>query len=314
MRKLHLNNLCFEEELSKNRIFWKSRKNSPFLALQYLPLFYMDKKDALLTAKKPSIDYLGFLKEKGFYQDQQIFEIGDRISPEFSLDVWGATESVKTWAETLKIPFPYVDPSIAKALQSKGFFLQKGAKILKKAPIFSRKNGKFLYKEFFGFSGKNQSLTLENLQFPLKRELLKIPELEYSSHWHLPKKEEPLFLGCTLLFSPKRSFEKALTLCPSYLRSFPIHEKKVRSLMKSAKDLGYFGPLSFDGFDHSGSKHYLSEINARKTMSSTLLLIQKKRATKTALSLSYLPSKKRGGLLPKEFNRQLFLQAEEIHL
>ena len=330
MGRLHICNTFFEQELESNQKIDLSCKASLqlkkwFLAhpamiqLQYLPLLYAQAEDRILVSSLPE------------NPDPRLVCIDEEI-PRLPVESWGASSSINRLAKEFNLPLKSPSIAIVRQIQSKNFayiqrpHLPKSALLSSAAEVkqwIEQTEGPKVLKRVLGVAGQghffpDQKRNLTKFiqrEFSQGRPIIGEPWLDrkfdFSSQWEIGDEIE--LKGFTAFeTSDSGSYSATIAgpvnkLFSDYPWAIDSHLEVALPILQKIKSMGFFGSLGVDAFVYGDKVLYpVVEINARKTMSRIALQIQQQRCANRCLRMSF--ESKIGGLLPGDFNRNIFLK------
>lgn len=330
---IHIANTNFEWEISSRNALplAEGLKQHPvFLQLQFLPLLYAKEEDAVVVTDLPPEDY--WKGKKG----PKIYTFNDAIPAKYgALSYWGASLSVKKWAESKKIACDIPPLEIVEEVHSKAFcqnfapqdamvlllkskqdlqkWLQESPfpKVLKKIYAHAGRGHLLLLKPSSNLMEKTLKFCRHEWEkgFPVRAELWLTRIFDFSTQWEIHKEGRISLIGATVFEnSSKGAYQRTFVgdervFFQEHLHFLEEHKQKARPLLEKIRELGYYGNLGLDAFLYKNGNEILlypvTEINARKTMSWAGIAWQKAHHKGRNFSFSYLPMKGEvAGLLP----------------
>ena len=334
MGVLHIANTDFEWELKTGNTYPLEEglyRHPYFLQLQYLPLLYANEEDGVLLTHRPPKTYLNYLKKRGFLLPK-IHLFHDTHFPYESVESWGWSNNVKTWATEHRLIYNPPPMHYVKMLTSKVFSFTHSPHLIEAELLHNLdevkcwlSQGHFpkVIKACFGVAGK------EHFLFDHKEDLIYVKErlskacqtghpligepwvkrlLDFSTQWLLTKEKRAIYLGTTIMKNTKTGqYQQTLvdqehSLLGEFHPFLKQHLECAEHLIECIQDKNYVGYLGIDAMIYQHPKnqhtmlHPIVEINPRQTIGLLALNIYQKRACKR-LFLSYIPSKT-SGLLP----------------
>jgi hypothetical protein len=314
MSFLHIANANFESELAiakPTTVAALIQSHPIFLQLQFLPLLYAGPDDGIAVTHAPSSFFhrVHLLDEKTFSYE--------------SVESWGASQSIATWAEKRKLSYRMPKWDVVKQVNSKAFSFTESLKLpgselihtLAELEQWEQKiEGPKVLKTCFGVSGKGHLFLpsphmkkFAEQEFAAGRPLIAQPwverKLDFSTQWIIHQKIE--FLGATVCVNDQRGRYNSNRvgdlpfLFGKYFPFLELHKEKVFPILQKMAALGYFGNVGIDAMIWGNDQlHPVVEINARKTMGWVALEISKRRFPKQTIALSYLTKSNLDNLLP----------------
>lgn len=240
MKVIHYANLDFEWEL-------ESRKGTHprFQAYETLPERYA-----------PGEPYLRYLE---FDRDVSSFN---------TLESWGASENLKTWAASKGLHYNIPSLDIVRWAASKVTSLPfneiEGTCLLNTREEVDQwwSQGKVL-KTPFGFTGRGHIFSKSYKRLPLIGQPWVERVIDFATHWMIHPSKDVEYLGTTEMQNTSRgSFLKAF-------RNESLFEPSHKDVVTFYAKGGYFGHLSVDAMWYLSKglkKHTVVEVNPRKTM------------------------------------------------
>lgn len=297
MSRCHICNTFFEKELErpgKTLTEWM-RSHQVISQLQFLPLLYASPTDIILVSDLPP------------NPDPRLHLI-DNPPPISSLEHWGPSQAISSWAKKHNIPYSIPNWKIIQEINSKVFSFTHSPKLPNAKLILSQEEldewiattpGPKVLKTPFGTAGTGHFHLKENVKrlytYPLIGEPWVERLFDFSTQWDQGK-----LLGVTLFENEPNGTYKgtfAGTIDPIILQE---HLNIAEPLVEKIKQMGYSGNLGIDAYVYlwNGQQRLqpIVEINARKTMSWASLT--------TSKSLYYTRSSL--GLLPSSLNATQF--------
>lgn len=322
MRKLYIANTNFEFELLKkfDDSLENSLKKHPLcLQLQFLPLLFAEKEDAVLVTDLPSEDFLEGLKQRGFSLPMLI-TYSQQIPSHLKITSWGWSQSLAHWAFEKNLPYEMPPWEAVRLVNSKAWSFANSPKLENAGLAFNESDLLKLLKQIqrpavlktcFGLSGRGHLLVKEEgaelsekvwqfcrLQWQENLAVIVEPWVErtgdFSSQWLIGKEGRISFLGITkIVNSPTGSYQGSILgkeeeLFPDHLSSLNAHKIEAEKNLLKVHSQGYFGFAGIDAMIYKNplskkeALHPIVEVNARMTMALAMLWIKNK----------YFPNKK----------------------
>jgi hypothetical protein len=312
----YLNNTDFEFELANPQlsIFQSWEQHLLCQQLQYLPLLYANPEDTVAVSAFPTVAFLKEIQQLKWRNHEPLAHLVN-WEEKFAFKgqtclVWGASQQMHRWAQEREMHYPFsTDWEIIREINSKAFshcysILPEAALLADVAELerwLQRVKGKKVIKTCFGLSGKGNRLISQNalnsslLLFCNKewnegRVMIGEPWLDkvfdFSSQWIIHSQGSHELLGLTVFETDEKGMylgtlagnkEKIFGSFLSYASDHQVFAKKV---LTDLAQKGFFGYVGIDALIYRlGEKiclYPIVEINARQTMSSVALRLQKK--------------------------------------
>lgn len=344
---LYLANTFYEKELQglKGPLRFLFEQDPYHLALQFLPLLFLEPEARLVVSYLPSENYFTTLKKWGIDAKGRclLLEEAERCSGETVVS-WGSSQTIEEWADRHGLLYEMPSSKISAKINSKRWAFERapqmpGAMLIQSKDAIGEvdfsASPQWVLKTEQGFSGRgfcifashevSQALKFaqENLKSDssLILEPWKLREMDFSSQWEISKEGEIKLLGVTLFHcTPSGRYLGTETGSLSELFFgkeiwVESHLQEAEKLVSQAALAGFWGHLGVDAmlyFDPDSDKRCIKpvqEVNARMTLSGA---VQK-------FYLKYLRNEKHRfvfkkhdklnlGLLPEESKVQLFVE------
>lgn len=330
---LHIANTQFEWELvqKKTPVLEESFSiHRVFLQLQFLPFLYAAPDDGVAVTQKPTDSFFRVLENLGI-KIPRLHLLSEKNLPYSSIDSWGASLSVRKWAEERSLSYEMPPWECMQTVNSKLFSFTKGPKLPGATLLYKQEDaarwleeqkGLKVVKTCFGVSGRGHHFiellkpeTLLFLQNEWKEGRPVIAEpwvsrvLDFSTQWKIAKDKRIEYVGATLCENDERGTYRNNTvgdeeqLFGAHLAHLENHKKIVLNVLEEMANLGYFGHVGIDAMLYKESQtlklHPIVEINARKTMGWVALLVRERHFPDKRLTLHYMPGKSEKNLLPE---------------
>lgn len=303
MAILHIANTNFEPELSGEKT-----EHPVFLQLQYLPFLYAEEGDGVAVSYPPSPEFkMGEVK-------LHLLSSKEKLHYE-RIEAWGASPTIAKWAKEHDVPYEMPPWEVVREVNSKAFSFAHSPKLPHAALLKTKEEaiawmhsfeGPKVLKTLFGLSGRGHLfLPSPNLDTFLDKNLPVIGEpwvereLDFSTQWIISPDKQIEFVGSTICINDERGQYRETRVGDISIPFLEEHKKVALDVLKKIAALGYFGNVGIDAmiFKHD-QLHPIVEVNARKTMGSVALKIQRRHFPKQTISLNYSAGTSVQTLLP----------------
>ncbi len=298
LKKLHIANTFFEDELlgkAPKDLKLALSSSSIYQSLSEIPLYFMDKEDALLVRDER--------------RGPHFYTFDDPPKEPHIIESWGASNLISDFAKKHGHHYLSPDLSVVKKVHAKNFILPPFATLLENAtlaldwirdPPYPK-----VLKSNISLSAKGHFIALSPLakvdtylkkaNYPLRGEPWLNRCFDFSTQWFIDKGIH--YLGaCVLNNNQRGSYLSTIVGNPkeTFGTFFPYlekHKKEALLLLQKIKNEGYFGNVGLDAFIYDENKLAISEINARKTMSYAALQAQRKRYPEQTIRFTFKDKK-----------------------
>lgn len=336
--KLLIANTFFEWELETQPLMSLSeafQQHAIFRQLQFLPILYAGKGDAVLLSDLPPSSYWDTLQKKGIAPPDHYTLDQKDFSPYEEIESWGPSQLIAKWAERHSLNYRIPDWEIVKQVNSKRFSFENSPKLPHAALLNEEVQtqqwlqsfpGKKVLKTCYGVSGKGH-LIIENAVAQrerifsfLKKEWDKglpvIGEpwvarvLDFSTQWQIDENKNVTYVGSTICDNDERGQYRfnlvgdEHILFQTHLPFLIEHRQKVEPLMQKIAQSGFFDNVGIDAMLYLLPDNPeiirlqpVVEINARKTMGWAALQFQRRHFPNALLRFHF--ASVQNGYLPE---------------